>query len=222
MNLRRAMVRRGDFVSDADHHASAAQLQSTSPQVQPSPQELIEMAHRASEVVRLLDSLCNSQSAVMSTTSGSHLFRAVLRLIGGSDAGPSSTTMDVDTRAPKRPWEETQSSSSQPHAHPGAGTHSGSFPSVPTVSTALAGPTTNAERTAAEKDMELIRSKRALTTSLAAAAAAAAAGGGGTVGGASIGGGSGSTKNKYRKRSVSVSSVLFVRSGCSPSLLVVL
>lgn len=48
--------------------------------------------------------------------------------------------------------------------------------------------------------MEIIRTKRALTTSLAAAAAAA--GGTGSVAGA-VGGAVGGGKGKYRKRSVS-------------------
>ena len=54
--------------------------------------------------------------------------------------------------------------------------------------------------------MEIIRTKRALTTSLAAAAAAA--GGSGSVAGA-VGGAVGAGKSKYRKRSVSVCFLVF-------------
>jgi len=187
---------------------SVAQLQTSSPQTQPTPQELSEMTHRASEVVRLLESLRTPTSAVSSSTATSTTMTGgefPVLTIGVSSsqvtgAGPSSASMDVDTRAPKRPWEETQT---QPH-----GTHSGSFPSAPTGN--MSGAASGAERTAAEKDMELIRTKRAMTANLAAAAAAAnggagggGSGAGGAMGGAtSMGGGGGSSKNKYRKRSV--------------------
>ena len=172
------------------------------------------MTHRASEVVRLLESLRTPSSAVSSSTAtsstltgGEFLVPVYWRLeLSGAGAGPSSASMDVDTRAPKRPWEETQT---QPH-----GTHSGSFPSAPTAN--MSGPASGAERTAAEKDMELIRTKRAMTANLAAAAAAANGGtpgggsGGGVMGGAtSMGGGGGSSKNKYRKRSVRCPLFLF-------------
>lgn len=172
------------------------------PQAQPTPHELTEMSHRASEVVRLLESLRTPSSAVSSSTPTSttltngELFVPIAGVPSSVLAapGPSSASMDVDARAPKRPWEE-----SQPH-----GTHSGSFPSAP--SGGMSGPTPGAERTAAEKDMELIRTKRAMTANLAAAAAASggAVGGGGAMGGAaSMGGGTSAPKNKYRKRSVS-------------------
>ncbi|KAI6155530.1 hypothetical protein BKA82DRAFT_3968129, partial [Pisolithus tinctorius] len=99
--------------------------------------------------------------------------------------------MDADTRPPKRPWEETQS---QQQA-----THSGSFPSAPAGN--ISGPSTSAERTAAEKDMELIRTKRAMTTNLAATAAGGSGGGGSIGGGTPMGSGNSASKNKYRKRS---------------------
>ena len=114
---------------------------------------------------------------------------ATLNASGSSSGAP----IDLDTRAPKRPWEETQTSSALPHvsqlqlSNSPAGTGPG-------------GGQTAAERSAAEKDMDIIRTKRALTTSLAAAAAAA--GGTGSVAGA-VGGAVGGGKNKYRKRSVS-------------------
>lgn len=157
-----------------------AQMQTSSPHVQPTPQELEEMGRRASEVIRLLESLKSSSSTITSSTPTSST------LTGG--AGPSSASMDADTRPPKRPWEETQT---QQQA-----THSGSFPSAPVGNTP--GPSTSAERTAAEKDMELIRNKRAMTTSLAATAAA---GGGSSGGGTPLGSGNSASKNKYRKRS---------------------
>jgi hypothetical protein len=114
--------------------------------------------------------------------------------------------MDVDApdRAPKRPWEDVEgmlppgsgpgiapSSSGAGHVHvpivstPGLGTAQISGTAM------AAGVVQDQDRSMAEADMELIRTKRALTTM----AAAAALGGNGT-------GGSGG-KNKYRKRSVS-------------------
>ncbi|KAI6025626.1 hypothetical protein F5J12DRAFT_442276 [Pisolithus orientalis] len=159
-----------------------AQLQSSSPHVQPAPQELEEMSRRASEVFRLLECLRSPSGLVSSTPTST-------TLTGG--AGPSSASMDADTRPPKRPWEETQS---QQQA-----THSGSFPSAPAGN--ISGPSTSAEQTAAEKDMELIRTKRAMTTNLAATAAGGSGGGGSIGGGTPMGSGNSASKNKYRKRS---------------------
>lgn len=191
----------------------AAQIQSSTPLAQPSPEELAEMTHRAQEVVRLLESLrspssgklANQPTASSSSTlvpgsaphssisspafgdrTNSH---SALNASGSSGGAP----IDLDTRAPKRPWEETQTSTlphvSQLHlSNSPAGVGQGDGQTI-------------AERSAAEKDMEIIRTKRALTTSLAAAAAAA--GGTGSVAGA-VGGAVGAGKNKYRKRSVSV------------------
>lgn len=167
------------------------------------------MTHRAQEVVRLLESLrspsgksanvsttssslsaCAPQSSMASSAFGDRTnSHATLNASGSSSGAP----IDLDTRAPKRPWEETQTSSALPHvsqlqlSNSPAGTGPG-------------GGQTAAERSAAEKDMDIIRTKRALTTSLAAAAAAA--GGTGSVAGA-VGGAVGGGKNKYRKRSVS-------------------
>ncbi|KAG6372258.1 hypothetical protein JVT61DRAFT_8061 [Boletus reticuloceps] len=171
-----------------------AQLQSSTPLVQPSTEELAEMTHRAQEVVRLLESLRSPSSGKLANASTAS--SSLSTLAPASAPHPSITTpafgdrmnshaalnasgplsgapIDLDTRAPKRPWEETQTSSQ-------------------------GGGQTAAERSAAEKDMEIIRTKRALTTSLAAAAAAA--GGAGSVAGA-VGGAVGAGKSKYRKRS---------------------
>ncbi|KAK0500290.1 hypothetical protein EDD18DRAFT_1068679 [Armillaria luteobubalina] len=79
---------------------------------------------------------------------------------------PVTVRSPDDHRQPKRPWEDM--------SHDGAaGETEGSYPEVRTAPSA------------AELDMELIRSKRATST----------AGGGGSIG---------QTKNKYRKRSVSI------------------
>lgn len=188
----------------------AAQLQSSAPLAQPSAEELAEMTHRAQEVVRLLESLRSPSSGKLAnasatsstlppTSSHSSLTssafgdrtnsHAALNASGSSSGAP----IDPDTRAPKRPWEETQSSSTLPHV---SQLHLSNSP----TGTGQGSGQTAAERSAAEKDMEIIRTKRALTTSLAAAAAAA--GGSGSVAGA-VGGAVGG-KNKYRKRSVRV------------------
>lgn len=196
----------------------AAQLQSSTPLAQPSSEELAEMTHRAQEVVRLLESLRSPSSGKLANpsivSSSSTLAPATaphssIASPGFGDrtnshpalnaSGPSgSAPIDLDTRAPKRPWEETQTST-LPHV---SQLHLSNSP----VGAGQAGGQTAAERSAAEKDMEIIRTKRALTTSLAAAAAAA--GGSGSVAGA-VGGAVGAGKSKYRKRSVSVCFLVF-------------
>ncbi|KAF8442181.1 hypothetical protein L210DRAFT_3397624 [Boletus edulis BED1] len=91
-------------------------------------------------------------------------------------SGPlSGAPIDLDTRAPKRPWEETQTSSTLPHV---SQLHLSNSP----AGTGQGGGQTAAERSAAEKDMEIIRTKRALTTR-------------------AVGGAVGAGKSKYRKRS---------------------
>ncbi|KAH0833473.1 hypothetical protein J3R83DRAFT_12594 [Lanmaoa asiatica] len=194
--------------------AYAAQLQSSTPLAQPPPDELAEMTHRAQEVVRLLESLrspsagklANSSTASSSSTlapaSASHSSvtssafgdRTNSHTVLNSSGPLGGAPIDLDTRAPKRPWEETQTSSTLPHV---SQLHLSNSP----VGAGQGGGQTAAERSAAEKDMEIIRTKRALTTSLAAAAAAA--GGSGSVAGA-VGGAVGAGKSKYRKRSVSL------------------
>jgi hypothetical protein len=154
------------------------------------------MTHRAQEVVRLLESLRTPSSAKLAnaSTASSTLAPAFGDRTNSHPAGPSGgTPIDLDTRAPKRPWEETQTSNTLPHV---SQLHLSGTP----AGTGQGGGQTAADRSAAEKDMEIIRTKRALTTSLAAAAAAA--GGTGSVAG-SVGGAVGAGKNKYRKRSVS-------------------
>lgn len=201
-----------DHLSDDVFLTYAAQLQSSTPLAQPSAEELAEMTHRAQEVVRLLESLRSPSSGKLANTSvasssatlapGSAPHSSITSPAFGDrtsshpalNASGSSggATIDLDTRAPKRPWEETQTSSTLPHVSQLQLSNS-------PAGTSQAGGQTAAERSAAEKDMEIIRTKRALTTSLAAAAAAA--GGTGSVAGA-IGGAVGAGKNKYRKRSV--------------------
>lgn len=172
------------------------------------------MTHRAQEVVRLLESLrspssgklANASTASSSTSTlapGSAPHSSITSSAFGdrtnshsalnASGSSAGATIDLDTRAPKRPWEETQSSSALPHVSQLQLSNS-------PIGSGQAGGQTAAERSAAEKDMEIIRTKRALTTSLAAAAAAA--GGTGSVAGA-IGGAVGAGKSKYRKRSVS-------------------
>ena len=173
----------------------------------------MEMTHRAQEVVRLLESLRSppsskltnasaaSSSSILASGAASHSSvtsstfgdrtnsHSALNASGSSGGVP----IDPDTRAPKRPWEETQTSNSLPHVSQLQLSNS-------PAAAGQAGGQTAAERSAAEKDMEIIRTKRALTTSLAAAAAAA--GGSSSVAGV-VGGAVGAGK-KYRKRSVSV------------------
>ena len=190
----------------------AAQPQSSAPLAQPSAEELSEMTHRAQEVVRLLESLrtpssgklANASTASSTLAPASVLHSSIASSAFGDrtnshPAGPSGgTPIDLDTRAPKRPWEETQTSNTLPHV---SQLHLSNMP----AGTGQGGGQAATDRSAAEKDMEIIRTKRALTTSLAAAAAAA--GGTGSVAG-SIGGAVGAGKNKYRKRSVSCVSMI--------------
>jgi hypothetical protein len=170
-----------------------ATLQGSNPHMQPPAEQLAEMTARASEVVRLLDALKNdthiSAASLLSSTSTHNTLVSVhshhsldsLNAVKSAGSSLGMAIMDVDApdRAPKRPWEDVE----------------GMLP--PQVGQALQGSgaaaqgSTDQDRSMAEADMELIRTKRALTT--LAAAAALGSGGGGTSGG----------KNKYRKRSVS-------------------
>ncbi|KAG2109082.1 hypothetical protein BD769DRAFT_1498161 [Suillus cothurnatus] len=153
-------------------------------------------------------------ASAFTSTSGSHALVSVHPhsseaavkgyMTSSSSLGLGIMDVDAPDRAPKRPWEDVEgmlppgsgpgiapSSSGAGHVHvpivstPGLGTAQISGTAM------AAGVVQDQDRSMAEADMELIRTKRALTTM----AAAAALGGNGT-------GGSGG-KNKYRKRSVS-------------------
>ncbi|KAI9566902.1 hypothetical protein HD554DRAFT_2024816 [Boletus coccyginus] len=146
------------------------------------------MSHRAQEVVRLLESLrspssgklantpiASSSSSTLAPASAPHSSIASSAFgdrTNSHPAGPSGgAPIDLDTRAPKRPWEETQISGTLPHV---SQLHLTNSP----AGTGQGGGQSAAERSAAEKDMEIIRTKRALTTRAV-----------------------GAGKNKYRKRS---------------------
>ncbi|KAJ7261808.1 hypothetical protein B0H12DRAFT_337510 [Mycena haematopus] len=170
-----------------------AQLQHSVPSAQPHATEVAEMTRRANEVVRLLEALRRMESgedAPGTATNGHGVQRS-----GGADSGGP---MDVDhARVPKRPWEEMNGEGEgegdeeaeepeQPQPYP--------TPSDTKLSPPLGGPasasdapkqesTGTGEKTTAEQDMELIRTKRASTT------------------GVSVGGVAGQSKSKYRKRS---------------------
>ncbi|KAG2081100.1 hypothetical protein BD769DRAFT_1684362 [Suillus cothurnatus] len=151
-------------------------------------------------------------ASAFTSTSGSHALVSVHPhsseaavkgyMTSSSSLGLGIMDVDAPDRAPKRPWEDVEgmlppgsgpgiapSSSGAGHVHvpivstPGLGTAQISGTAM------AAGVVQDQDRSMAEADMELIRTKRALTTM----AAAAALGGNGT-------GGSGG-KNKYRKRS---------------------
>ncbi|CCM01506.1 uncharacterized protein FIBRA_03562 [Fibroporia radiculosa] len=135
-----------------------AQLQTTQPHVQPSPNELQEMSWRAGTVVRLLEDL--------------------RRISSSEDAAPrdaghapvASNASEEHSRPPKRPWED-MSREEEGNAAPSA-----PYPDQqPQVSYNGVD-----DKSTAEADMEIIRSKRATST------------GGATPG---------QPKSKYRKRS---------------------
>lgn len=151
-----------------------AQLTASLPHSQPSPEECNDMTRRAKEVVRLLE---------------------VLRRMGmpeadriKMDSASVNSAATEDHRPPKRPWEDM--------AQGGPGESSFSEVSDRCNILCWALMEANAwrfqfpaagdkEQTAAEKDMEIIRTKRATST----------AGGNATAG---------QPKSKYRKRSVSI------------------
>jgi len=172
-----------------------AHVQTSGPLLQPSPEELAEMMARAGEVVRLLEALRNDTpifaSTLFSSTSTSNTLIPVHSLdaanamsaIKGSGLGMAIMDVDAPDRAPKRPWEDVDGV-----LVPGS---TGAGPAGSSAPQPSAQGNTDQDRSMAEADMELIRTKRAITTM--AAAAALGTGGGGTGGG----------KNKYRKRSVS-------------------
>jgi len=164
------------------------------------------MRARAEEVVRLLDALKNDTpvfaSSLHFSTSTSDTLVSVhphsLEKGVGPNMGMGIMDVDAPDRAPKRPWEDVEGMLPLP---PG-GTSGigqtvslapGTLPLPASVPQPAVPGNTDQDRTTAEADMQLIRTKRALTTMAAAAA---------------LGGGGGSTaaaKNKYRKRSVSPS-----------------
>lgn len=117
----------------------------------PNPSELVEMAEKANEVVRLLEDL-----------------RRMCSPNNQDGAKPDSLAIGTpdDHRPPKRPWEEM--------------TKEGMNGSVDAHEQVSAGG--DKSQTTAEQDMEIIRTKRATTTS------------GGTTT-------TGQPKSKYRKRS---------------------
>ncbi|TFY57953.1 hypothetical protein EVJ58_g6710 [Rhodofomes roseus] len=132
-----------------------AQLQTSQPHAQPSPQEVAEMTWRANTVMRLLEEVRR-----LSLPEG-----AVPRESAPAPAAPPSVPED-HTRPPKRPWEDMareENDAPAPNSYPDA---QAQFEI--------------SDRATAEKDMEIIRSKRATSASASAP---------------------GQPKSKYRKRS---------------------
>lgn len=132
-----------------------------------------------------------------------HALEAAVKGHINSSSSLGMGIMDIDApdRAPKRPWEDVEGmlppgsgpgiapSSSAGHVPVPLASPSGlGAAQIPGTATGLGG-AQDQDRSMAEADMELIRTKRALTT-MAAAAALGGNGGGGSGG-----------KNKYRKRS---------------------
>ncbi|KAF9818835.1 hypothetical protein IEO21_02491 [Rhodonia placenta] len=138
----------------AHHYGFAATLQASQPNIQPSPQEMQDMSWRANIVNRLIEDLRRTQDG------------------GGSRdsvAAPSNATSATDEtpRPPKRPWEDMSRDE--------APASNGNYPEQPQSQYLDV-----ADKTTAEADMEIIRSKRATSTG---------------------GNAPGQPKSKYRKRS---------------------
>ena len=145
--------------------------------VQPSPSEVEEMAHRALLIMRLLQDLKRKHKTIHIRTA------ATVNPSSSSSALLSPTDPKRSPRAPKRPWEEDDHSHSKRlYAGSKHTSESDAARSATPPSSALQ---PNADQSAAEKDMEVIRSKRMT-------------GSGGILHSSTSG-----TKNKYRKRSVS-------------------
>ncbi|KZT01417.1 uncharacterized protein LAESUDRAFT_484345 [Laetiporus sulphureus 93-53] len=132
--------------------AHYAQLQATQPQAVPSQPELQEMTWRANAVVSLLDDLRRL---------GGPEEQAPREAVSAQPNGASPA--EEHARPPKRPWEDD----GNPASSNGYADGQGQYPDI-------------ADRSTAEADMEIIRSKRATSTSAAAP---------------------GQPKSKYRKRS---------------------
>ncbi|PPQ75254.1 hypothetical protein CVT24_007432 [Panaeolus cyanescens] len=152
------------------------QLQSTSPQLQPTHSELKEMSDRAMEVVRLLEQLrgvTNAQEPEQPRIPQDVIMQ------GSPDSA----------RPPKRPWEDISedepSSMSDPNGFneqsPPQQAQQPVQQAQPQAPSQYAGPDSKPQTTA-EQDMELIRTKRATST-------------------AGANGNAGHQKSKYRKRS---------------------
>ncbi|TFK40179.1 hypothetical protein BDQ12DRAFT_664683 [Crucibulum laeve] len=170
---------RNDVMAEIIKHCSAlfafasryAQIQQSMPNIQPKPEELVEMSHRAAAVVRLLEDF---RRANLPETE-----RKMVAETANANASPE------ESRPPKRPWEDMSQDG-------GAGVIE------PTSFTEAYPATTSGDKTTAEQDMEIIRTKRATS----------AAGGNSTAG---------QPKSKYRKRSLTlISSALWSGQRATP------
>ncbi|KAH9928389.1 uncharacterized protein B0H18DRAFT_1001097 [Fomitopsis serialis] len=133
-----------------------AQLQSSQPQAQPSPHEVAEMTWRANTVMRLLEEVRR-----LSLPEGAAPKESAPAV------APAPGVPEDHTRPPKRPWEDMAREESDTPAP------NSSYPDAPAQFE-------TSDRATAEKDMEIIRSKRATSTNASAP---------------------GQPKSKYRKRS---------------------
>jgi hypothetical protein len=154
----------------------AAAVQRENPAIQPPPAELQEMSQRAAEVVQLLESL--RALTPYASSSSAHL-RPPASISDRRPSGLGAPGQVEPTRPPKRPWEEIARDEDDEDEMP---TGPGGEAAAAAAAAASAGATPKEGKSAAEADMELIRSKRA---SSAAATP------------------QGQQKSKYRKRSVS-------------------
>jgi len=166
---------RNDTMTEITNHCNAlysfasryAQLQHSLPHAQPSPGELEEMSQRALTVVRLLDDLRRMNMPEGVEQQQQQQQPAPVQMQESPD----------DPRPPKRPWEDISQDDGAIQIVEQNGFQQDQY------STAASGDTK--QQTTAEQDMELIRTKRAATTT--------AQGASGSAGG--------QPKSKYRKRS---------------------
>lgn len=154
-----------------------AQLQASLMHAQPPPNEVTEMANRANEVVRLLQELRR-----LNAVDGGAPPDAGHRRLDPPAIEAPPADMDVDTRVPKRPWEEMEMDGDDGEPEVDELEESDPAQPYPTPTDTKASPPLPAQSTA-EADMELIRTKRATT-----------------AGGVGVGL-PGQPKSKYRKRS---------------------
>ncbi|EPQ52789.1 hypothetical protein GLOTRDRAFT_140412 [Gloeophyllum trabeum ATCC 11539] len=128
-----------------------AKLQQSLPRAEPDPSEVSEMAQRAAQVVRLVDTLRRIMYGAEPPSPGAHAPHPHAPV----HPGPPP----VQDRPPKRPWEDMARDENMPGvAGPSHGPSEGSMePSGPHVQ----GPPGS---TTAEQDMELIRTKRATSS----------------------------------------------------------
>lgn len=183
-----------------------AQIQASLKHVQPNPTELQEMSQKAHQIVRLLEDLKRASESGDSKEIPQEQQQQVnqaISAINGMTAPSAASSSVEDHRPPKRPWEdmsqEAGPSKMSANSSPGGTFNEVCQDTTPHLclfsdarewqpfSATSDKPLSQSGQSMAEQDMELIRTKRATSGSSAPSSMTAQP-----------------SKNKYKKRSVSI------------------